>query len=249
MLLFIDDSYRTEVLTPVVSIHLMLLFIHYRPWSFSRLQSFQYISCCYLSEHRKNSACSVGKFQYISCCYLSQWWQRKTRNSKRVSIHLMLLFIAPKNLREVYVSKFQYISCCYLSFYDRNRKYFIFKFQYISCCYLSSSPTSTEFALACFNTSHVVIYPIGYPLQRVYQVCFNTSHVVIYLWLQNKTCFFIGVSIHLMLLFIGKSKIKKHGNYAFQYISCCYLSNFLFVISAHKTVSIHLMLLFIVWIW
>ena len=53
--------------------------------------------------------------------------------------------------------------------------------------------------------------------------CFNTSHVVIYQYLQKR----------------DSSGIK------FQYISCCYLSYLILLISSLKFVSIHLMLLFI----
>ena len=76
------------------------------------------------------------------------------------------------------------------------------EFQYISCCYLSSTQLKTVTPKERFNTSHVVIY-----LE-------NTN------MLGDKNM----VSIHLMLLFIGKLELEKISVKKFQYISCCYLS-------------------------
>ena len=118
-------------------------------------------------------------------------------------------------------------------------------FQYISCCYLSRiSRKASErglvsihlmllfiiFVLPCdmqekgFNTSHVVIYQkFTAGLDTSYSG-FNTSHVVIY----------------------RRSVFPNRTNiFQFQYISCCYLSNFCFLCFFCRLVSIHLMLLFI----
>ena len=56
--------------------------------------------------------------------------------------------------------------------------------------------------LQCFNTSHVVIYPIAANSAITLSCGFNTSHVVIY---------------QIILEIIQPL-------YGFQYISCCYLS-------------------------
>ena len=188
-------------------------------------------------------------FQYISCCYLSITDLGLLAGYNRFNTSHVVIYQNTGKILPVPLGSFNTSHVVIYRNDGRERRGTRKGFQYISCCYLSHQKTFVRFMYLSFNTSHVVIYLFTTGTENTLYSSFNTSHVVIYLWLQNKTCFFIGVSIHLMLLFIGKSKIKKHGNYAFQYISCCYLSNFLFVISAHKTVSIHLMLLFIVWIW
>ena len=43
-----------------------------------------------------------------------------------------------------------------------------------------SIPTGSSFPVPCFNTSHVVIYPIEFGLNMLDYSRFNTSHVVIY---------------------------------------------------------------------
>ena len=102
----------------------------------------------------------------------------------------------------------------------------------------------------CFNTSHVVIYQKrGIPMAQSI-IRFNTSHVVIYLGHRVKHFPAASVSIHLILLFIQRYNaitpctinvsihlmllfIKERGTQyrlvcRFQYISCCYLSQFFF---------------------
>ena len=97
-----------------------------------------------------------------------------------------------------------------------------------------------------FNTSHVVVYPIGILYMILYLWGFNTSHVVVYprtflcllritavsihLMLQFISrsgitiCIWMIVSIHLMLQFISLC-LQSHNYYPlFQYISCCSLS-------------------------
>ena len=75
---------------------------------------------------------------------------------------------------------------------------------------------------------------------------FNTSHITLYQTSGTGTDRRKQVSIHLMLLFIGKGCSNFSCLYTFQYISCYSLSINAKFISSHKPVSIHLMLLFIV---
>ena len=110
---------------------------------------------------------------------------------------------------------------------------------------------------------------IGCSLLIFFQVfyCFNTSHVVIYPIKLGQIIGVSSVSIHLMLLFITIISLMCLQGHAFQYISCCYLSAktqrgtimrkcfntshvviYLFPVSCAQSdtyVSIHLMLLFI----
>ena len=92
MLLFIVHLKILKNLEKRVSIHLMLLFIVARSNSFFASSTFQYISCCYLSNSLQKLKLPAW-FQYISCCYLSKI----------------------NELLEMAKNKFQYISCCYLS--------------------------------------------------------------------------------------------------------------------------------------
>ena len=96
-------------------------------------------------------------------------------------------------------------------------------FQYISCYSLSAWKAKGLALHTSFNTSHITLYQTsGTGTDRRKQV-----------------------SIHLMLLFIGKGCSNFSCLYTFQYISCYSLSINAKFISSHKPVSIHLMLLFI----
>ncbi len=99
------------------------------------------------------------------------------------------------------------------------------KFQYISCCCLSRDSMGRYSRDGSFNTSHVVVYRLRISSIWRHRLRFNTSHVVVYL-------------------------IELQANFAtnkFQYISCCCLSPICpACFSASHTVSIHLMLLFII---
>ena len=98
----------------LVSIHLMLQFIHYQLTFIQQLSSF-------------NTSHVV--------VYLDI--QPAVKLIANVSIHLMLQFIGKKFNIMLGLDKFQYISCCSLSSYN----YMFYKdgrmFQYISCCSLS----------------------------------------------------------------------------------------------------------------
>ena len=117
-------------------------------------------------------------FQYISCYSLSI----KTMVSvgiRKVSIHLMLLFIGLLQSNSEPHSPFQYISCYSLSvtgntygakdvrfntshvtLYHAVHRTTTGKvlFQYISCYSLSQVTVGLVEHLFCFNTSHVTLY-------------------------------------------------------------------------------------------
>ncbi len=114
MLLFIGFHWRTVCCKQTVSIHLMLLFIGLLQSNSEPHSPFQYISCYSLSvtgntygakDVRFNTShvtlyrktiqypqYPFCRFQYISCYSLS-WSITDNKRLKRVSIHLMLLFI------------------------------------------------------------------------------------------------------------------------------------------------------------
>ena len=140
-------------------------------------------------------------------------------------------------------------------------------FQYISCCYLSRSSLFLSPSLSCFNTSHVVIYRIAvmtatnsvFMFQyisccylsicraiRVGSLCVSIHLMLLFIFCPSasRMCS-IQVSIHLMLLFILQSNYLSPFLPAFQYISCCYLSETTCIFWFSDIVSIHLMLLFI----
>ena len=99
-----------------------------------------------------------------------------------------------------------------------------FAFQYISCYSLSFPDRESTIMCLCFNTSHITLYLSEITLFSKSLARFNTSHVTLYPLPGSITAAIILVSIHLMLLFIGKSLERP---------------------VFHTVVSIHLMLLFI----
>ena len=184
----------------MISIHLMLLFI-IEP--LLRMCMYMYFNTSHVTVyHYPGFFCSaLRKFQYISCYCLSQGNTVKEGANKKISIHLMLLFIAVTlgmttrclNFNTSHVTVYQSGSP-YLSTVPR--------FQYISCY--------------CLSDSHCMSLET--------QWYFNTSHVTVYLCISIPECVYIRISIHLMLLFIRDiiKQAKKFG--IFQYISCYCLS-------------------------
>ena len=154
-------------------------------------------------------------------------------HDRKVSIHLMLLFI--DGLRTVlwvagwfqYIScyslsgpagfmigsnyEFQYISCYSLSCGKELPKDETTLFQYISCYSLSIQTMMVLCVQPCFNTSHVTLYHFfGFGF-TVVSGCFNTSHVTLYQRIQRRYLENREVSIHLMLLFIGRKQRRTCG--------------------------------------
>ena len=136
----------------------MLLFILASEIAESRFFLFQYISCCYLSRVIEFNRHFNDEFQYISCCYLSYSCcpaicRKKVsihlmllfiRNSQQglihrtqVSIHLMLLFIAVRFFPIGPI--FSSFNTSHVVIYLKSivRRSIFYSFQYISCCYLS----------------------------------------------------------------------------------------------------------------
>ena len=126
------------------------------------------------------------------------------QNSRRrwVSIHLMLLFIF----------------FCILFLLSPSW------FQYISCYSLSMRFIMDLLRRKCFNTSHVTLYPTVKRSLTSSMKRFNTSHVTLYLAPVSILIWSPAVSIHLMLLFIGKFNFEVSFIQEFQYISCYSLS-------------------------
>ena len=228
-----------------VSIHLMLLFICFILRNCIKIDTFQYISCCYLSLpavaillvyyrfntshvviypkgfHKGSSAIS---FQYISCCYLSLpyliiYLYHTCFNTSHVVIYPELT-LAKMRGDEV----FQYTSCCYLSGGVLQGGGEAGKFQYISCCYLSRRVRMTVRLQNSFNTSHVVIYQEARILSMRCGKSFNTSHVVIYHSCSEvvNTCKNGFNTSHVVIYLV--SNLISFSLKKFQYISCCYLS-------------------------
>ena len=146
-------------------------------------------------------------------------------HSSHVSIHLMLLFIVEWLGIQENPNRFQYISCCYLSRTGFSRIAGTSRFQYISCCYLSSNHPLLHTRLLPFQYISCCYLSGCASSQKIFHV------VSIHLMLlfissrkrqkQTRT----KVSIHLMLLFITVISFLLSAFTAFQYISCCYLSN------------------------
>ena len=141
------------------------------------------------------------KFQYISCSYSSESCEPD--------------FFVP--------SRFQYISCSYSSiiFVQKQFEFLNFNTSHV-LIHLWQTPGTLE-EPKDFNTSHVLIHPCGqfdgwFPALFQYISCsyssirvdfnpncnryFNTSHVLIHLIPDTAQAEWVGISIHLMFLFI-----------------------------------------------
>ena len=127
-----------------------------KQWEEKRI-SFQYISCCSLSDWSGKYCPHRTLFQYISCCSLSRMsvWTMAALiyfNTSHVVVY-RYIFIA-----RYHIFVFQYISCCSLSPKSLKTTLPVSKFQYISCCSLSQLLSQNKDSLLNFNTSHVVVY-------------------------------------------------------------------------------------------
>ena len=184
----------------MVSIHLILLFIRFGKVPVIVTQMFQYISCYSLSGSIGELSVVNRLFQYISCYSLSI----KTMVSvgiRKVSIHLMLLFIGLLQSNSEPHSPFQYISCYSLSvtgntygakdvrfntshvtLYRKTIQYPQYpfcRFQYISCYSLSWSITDNKRLKRV--SIHLMLLFIRLVITFFFEmVCFNTSHVTLY---------------------------------------------------------------------
>ena len=153
------------------------------------------------------SICRCAWFQYISCCYLSKQKSPVSSQKNSVSIHLMLLFILKTSILSTTLPLFQYISCCYLSSPALKVKSWVFVSIHLMLLFILRSAT-TIFYIAFVSIHLMLLFILTFCLAEIFGPCFNTSHVVIY---RN--------------LLITKQLIIA----LFQYISCCYLSNYPFL--------------------
>ena len=191
------------------------------------------------------TAMVIITFQYISCYSLS-WSVRR---------------------RQYHLCPFQYISCYSLSYHKRIGRYVVTGFQYISCYSLSNLLIMKRYCknmfqyISCYSLSMTSKHYKYFQPKFQYISCYSLSRK--YPWGNQRE---IGVSIHLMLLFIEDelSKIADSGRFNtshvtlyryirgiiivilwFQYISCYSLSVWSSLSFLKWFVSIHLMLLFI----
>ena len=118
---------------------------------------------------------------------------------------------------------FQYISCYCLSVFLFISFYGGTKFQYISCYCLSSKIWILPPWFSDFNTSHVTVYLV------------RTEPVATIALFQYISCYCLS-----MPLSFSSSSMPR-----FQYISCYCLSILTLLLLVQRTISIHLMLLFI----
>ena len=145
---------------------------------------FQYISCYSLSGSIGELSVVNRLFQYISCYSLSI----KTMVSvgiRKVSIHLMLLFIGLLQSNSEPHSPFQYISCYSLSVTGNTYGAKDVRFNTSHVTLYRSIIKNIWITYCSFNTSHVTLYLLLLVSLAPYQIRFNTSHVTLYQASQN----------------------------------------------------------------
>ena len=148
--------------------------------------------------------------------------------SQRVSIHHMLLFIALQRLQDLYLYSFQYITCYSLSWISRQRWRGHCRFQYITC--YSLSVPSQSFSLAKYRFQYITCYSLSNSIiLRTDQSGVSIHHMLLFIQSRQRTRFLVwSVSIHHMLLFIATEESENPPEKLFQYITCYFLSVFLF---------------------
>ena len=185
----------------MISIHLMLRFIH----NFSSFMRFVLI------------------FQYISCYGLSLPYDHHYSwlfhfNTSHVTVYPDIC------KRRGHHRAFQYISCYGLSLVQASVNLYLQLFQYISCYGLSWDKSDNSEHFYDFNTSHVTVYQKLMPCGTGTDCHFNTSHVTVYHFSESRSNISNHISIHLMLRFIRTLYCNAPGIGEFQYISCYGLS-------------------------
>ena len=166
----------------MISIHLMLRFIH----NFSSFMRFVLI------------------FQYISCYGLSLPYDHHYSwlfhfNTSHVTVYPDIC------KRRGHHRAFQYISCYGLSLVQASVNLYLQLFQYISCYGLSWDKSDNSEHFYDFNTSHVTVYQKLMPCGTGTDCHFNTSHVTVYHFSESRSNISNHISIHLMLRFIMKN--------------------------------------------
>ena len=145
---------------------------------------FQYISCYSLSGSIGELSVVNRLFQYISCYSLSI----KTMVSvgiRKVSIHLMLLFIGLLQSNSEPHSPFQYISCYSLSVTGNTYGAKDVRFNTSHVTLYQNRRNKRWKDHYCFNTSHVTLYRSIIKNIWITYCSFNTSHVTLYQASQN----------------------------------------------------------------
>ena len=185
------------------------------------------------------------EFQYISCYCLSCCFNSSS-GIKKISIHLMLLFIGVGFSFESIGTKFQYISCYCLSYAVTGENLELVTFQYISCYCLSTGELKVLKPWSDFNTSHVTVYQganidfeVGAEFQYISCYCLSWTCRCYRLFgsaFQYISCYCLSQSWKKV------SRIRLHFNTSHVTVypySCTHPSQL-------SLISIHLMLLFIV---
>ena len=265
----------------------MLLFIQKRLSAEWMAELFQYISCYSLSEYgnlkklqkscfntshvtlyRVKTQLRADHPRSFNTSHVTLYLNVKQfiEKRKRVSIHLMLLFILLLQPVQNCQARFQYISCYSLSLVIEFQETVTEEFQYISCYSLSGSTWQTE-TLQKFQ--YISCYSLSVSESDTFRTLWTFQYISCYSLSQSLQFLRLDpvVSIHLMLLFITLRRAKWSKNCSFntshvtlyqcrilenseskpfQYISCYSLSTHRILISPRSMrVSIHLMLLFI----
>ena len=224
MLLFILLPHLPHVFLRIISIHLMLLFILVLPqgspfvlhFNTSHVTVYHGAQSNIVSIHADFNTSHVtvyrlfnifsiasSSFQYISCYCLSITEKEMIHTSINFNTSHVTVYL-PANTPSSYLSSFQYISCYCLSVNSFCCVAVNLVFQYISCYCLSPVPFSCSFCHYNFNTSHVTVYLLVGRLCSSTFGDFNTSHVTVYRCNHTGSVLKQNISIHLMLLFIGK---------------------------------------------
>ena len=242
MLLFIHRSVRTS-LAFSISIHLMLLFIQIGDEQTLKALWFQYISCYCLSYH------STSFFLHTL-----------------ISIHLMLLFIIFVDSHGSMIFDFNTSHVTVYLFHPGYRHLisgisihlmllFIWcKYQNLSTSSLISIHLMLLFIMQLlfgypmsynFNTSHVTVYLNFSAIASITFTDFNTSHVTVYLWQKTMPVIYVLFQYISCYCLSWSWKLYSFFNNIFQYISCYCLSVQYVSYLVEQDISIHLMLLFI----
>ena len=206
-----------------VSIHLMLLFIQKRLSAEWMAELFQYISCYSLSEYgnlkklqkscfntshvtlyRVKTQLRADHPRSFNTSHVTLYLNVKQfiEKRKRVSIHLMLLFILLLQPVQNCQARFQYISCYSLSLVIEFQETVTEEFQYISCYSLSGSTWQTE-TLQKFQ--YISCYSLSVSESDTFRTLWTFQYISCYSLSNGKKNSRNGqqVSIHLMLLFIS----------------------------------------------
>ena len=222
----------------------MLLFIQKRLSAEWMAELFQYISCYSLSEYgnlKKLQKSCFNTSHVTLYLNVKQFIEKR----KRVSIHLMLLFILLLQPVQNCQARFQYISCYSLSLVIEFQETVTEEFQYISCYSLSGSTWQTE-TLQKFQ--YISCYSLSVSESDTFRTLWTFQYISCYSLSNGKKNSRNGqqVSIHLMLLFITLRRAKWSKNCSFNTSHVTLYRKSQLCRIFYKLVSIHLMLLFII---